>query len=285
MSHSSTTDSLPQSDPLQPDALMLSALHSPNGKNRPLPSVSSLVDMVYIYSPSSTMTIDQNGPLPPISSILALIPAPSLAAGSVRSEATTGPLDTSSLCSSPPSTDSELEDTRENFVVREPQDEPEVSSLSSREKREDINSIDRISPIALMSPDTLGPSKETKEVAQDPNSSKPAKTSKKVACPIPVCSGQKLYYNAGSMHQHIRLSAIHRPDRAVPGWERRWGIPEKSRAKMVLCPYIGCLSGEMRQDTQLDKHMLEKHSVDYEAWCVKAEQERRRTKGSMPLGQ
>ncbi|EIM84427.1 uncharacterized protein STEHIDRAFT_112805 [Stereum hirsutum FP-91666 SS1] len=230
------------------------------------------------------MTIGHNGPLPPISSILTLIPAPSLAAGSVRSEETTGPLDTSSLCSSPPSTDSELEDTRENFVVHEPQGEPEVSSSSSREKREDINSIDRISPLAPMSPDVLGPSKETKEVAQDPNSSKPAKTYKKVACPIPVCSGRMLY-NAGSMHQHIRLSAIHRPDRAVPGWEKRWGIPEKSRAKMVLCPYIGCLSGEMRKDTQLDKHMLDKHSVDYEEWRFKVEQEGRRTKGSTPLGQ
>ncbi|EIM91129.1 uncharacterized protein STEHIDRAFT_152794 [Stereum hirsutum FP-91666 SS1] len=93
----------------------------------------------------------------------------------------------------------------------------------------------------------------------------------KLRCPIPGCYEKKpkIYNRDLDVYRHICTVNRHKAERAKPGWEKRWGIPDDYHGKLVACPYTSCEENcegrEIRRD-RLNKHMRREHGMDLEEW-------------------
>lgn len=95
-------------------------------------------------------------------------------------------------------------------------------------------------------------------------------TKRTFVCPIPGCFQRKprFFGRVQERHRHICTAIRHEVERSVPGWEKRWGIPDDYNGKIKYCPYISCPQRRraMRRNEHLNKHMRRDHRIDMTEW-------------------
>lgn len=101
-----------------------------------------------------------------------------------------------------------------------------------------------------------------KKATKPKRAAKPKKaTIPSIRCPIASCN--KKFGRNEELHRHICTNKDRHPQiRNVPGWERRYGVPDDFKGKLMACPFPSCkhrskIDGMRRYE--VDKHMRAHH--------------------------